>query len=205
MALIRSTGRRKSNDPRRHTGLWIVVARPDQLSDLHLLRVHLLQTADETRLAVVWRVQWVSRGPVRRDVWLPADDLPVVGLAAEQIPECGLVLARRRASVGDDVRMESQSALRSVPLVELCLHRRRLRPDFRRLEGTLRGATAAPACHHRRLLPCPAPAICWLRPRHVRVPGAMADLADPRDVPGAGFHVCAARPDRGTRSDPRVR
>ena len=68
-----------------------------------------------------------------------------------------------------------------------------------RVESALRGAAQTCARDHGHLFLRPAPAICRLHPDNVRIPLAMADIADPGDVPGTGVHVCAAGADRGAR------
>jgi hypothetical protein len=52
-AAIRTTNRSKSHDRRQHAGLWVVVAGHHQFGGFHLLCLHLLQAADQTRLALV--------------------------------------------------------------------------------------------------------------------------------------------------------
>src|SRR5690349_4307281 len=123
-----------NNDPRRRVWVWIVVARYHQLGDLHFLRLHVLQAADEPRLALVRGVQRVPGRAVHRNVWLPADNLSALWLVADQIPRRGLVLARCGAPVGDAVRLEGQPTCRTLPPVELRLHRWGVRPDLRWLE-----------------------------------------------------------------------
>src|SRR5262249_51692680 len=72
-------------------------------------------------------------------------------------------------------------------------------------ENALRRSTRAPAGHHWCLRPRSAPAIRRVRACDVRLPVAVADAADARNVPGAGVHVCAARSNRGGRGASRVR
>src|SRR6516164_7454960 len=152
-----------------------MVAGDHQFSDLYLLRLQLLQAADEAGLALVQCLQRIPGGIVHRDVRLPADDLSAIGLAAKPIPGCGLVLARRGPLARNDVRLEGQSPFRTVPPTELRVHRRRLHSDLRRVEGALPSAASADARCHRHLLLYPAPAISRVHPGDVRLPAAMAD------------------------------
>src|SRR6516162_171433 len=173
-----------------------MVACDYQFGDLHLFRIHLLQAADEARLAFVQRLQRISGRIVHRDVWLSADDLSAIGLAAEQLSERRLVLPRCGAPLGDDVGLEDQSALRALPSAELRLHRRGVHSDLRWMEGAVPGAAASDTRRHRHLLLYPASAISRIHPGDVWVPAAMADPADSRNVPCAGLYVSAARPHR---------
>src|SRR6516165_10893783 len=182
-----------------------MVAGDHQFSDLYLLRLQLLQAADEAGLALVQRLQRILGGAVHRDVRLSADDISAIGMATEQLPRCRLVLPRCRPPFRDDVRLEGQSALWPLPPAELRLYWRRVHPDFGRLEGALPGSAASDARRHRHLLLYPPSAISRVHPGDVRLPAAMADPAYPRNVSGALLHVCAARPYRGARDPGRVR
>lgn len=66
--------------------LWVLVSGHRQLGDLHRIRLHLFQAAYRARLAFLWRLQCLLGRPVRRNVWLSADDLRLVRLAAESLP-----------------------------------------------------------------------------------------------------------------------
>src|SRR5512133_921201 len=74
---------------RRRPRLRIVDARPLQFGHLLDVRLQLLQATDRPRLANLWRIRRVHRRAVCGNVWLPADLLLVVGLAADPVPEPG--------------------------------------------------------------------------------------------------------------------
>jgi hypothetical protein len=52
---------------------------------------------------------------------------------------------------------------------------------------------------HRTLCVHPSSAVCGFYHHHDRLPDAVADPADPGNVPNFGDHVCTTRPPRGTR------
>src|SRR5262245_50839124 len=83
---------RKTTDDRRSSGLWALVAGDHQLGGLHLLRLQLLQAADQARLALLRRLQRLPRRAVHRDVRFSVDDLSPLRMAAEP-------LSRRRLAV----------------------------------------------------------------------------------------------------------
>src|SRR5262249_43879331 len=82
----------ESDHERQRPRLRPLVAGYHQLGRIHLLRLQLLQAADETRMALVRRLQRLHRRAVRRNVWLPADHLSSLRLAAESLPRRELVL-----------------------------------------------------------------------------------------------------------------
>src|ERR1017187_4625023 len=86
--------------------LWPVGPRPGQFVCLYPVRLQLLQAADDAGLALVQRIQRVSRLLVCGDVRLSADHLFLLGVAAKPLSERRLVFPQRRPSAGNDVRLE---------------------------------------------------------------------------------------------------
>src|SRR6516164_3476327 len=113
-----------------------------QLRGLHPVRVQLLQAADGPGLALVRRLQRVPGRAVRRDVWLSAEHLFPLGLAAIPVSGRRLVLARRRTPAQNDVRLEDQPALWAVSYFEFRADRRRVRVDRRGLSSQSLGRIA---------------------------------------------------------------
>jgi hypothetical protein len=85
------------------------------------------------------------------------------------------------------------------PPPELRVDRRRLPPYLRRVEDPLWRAAGRPHRDRGRLRLCPPPAVRRLRAGPARVPGAVADVADPGHVPPSRGHVWPARTDGGAR------
>src|SRR3546814_531643 len=168
---------------RKRSRLRTLAPGRDQLRDLYFVRLQLLQAALGPRLALLRRVQRLSRGVVHGDVRLSADDLPPFGLAAEPLSEGRLAVARRRAPPRDAVRLGGEPAFWTVSPPELRLHRRWVHFDLGRVEGALRSAASAFFSHQRSLRPCAPPTVCRLRSRPVWIPAAVADSADAGDVP----------------------
>src|SRR6476660_8647888 len=110
-------------------------------------------------------------------------------MAAEPISQRGLALARRRASAGDAVRLEGQSSFRSVPYLEQRADRCRFPRDIGGLARALRGPTQGRARNHWALRLRAPPAIRRLHSRDVRLPVAVADIADAGDVPRVAVDV----------------
>src|SRR5262249_36549814 len=160
-------------------------SRARQFGRLHPVRIHVLQTANEPRLAFVRRIQRISRRPIHRNVWFSTYHLFPVGMAPEPLSKYRLVLARRRPSFGDDVRLENEPTCGTLPYSELCFHRRRLHPDLGGLARALRRPTTPAARNERTLCPCSASAVHRVHSDHVRLPAAVADPAHARDVPRA--------------------
>src|SRR6516164_8826524 len=75
---------------RRNARLRLMEPCHCQLGRLHLLCLYFLQAADPARLAFVQRFQRVPGRVVCGDVWIPADDLLPVGMAAVTISQRGL-------------------------------------------------------------------------------------------------------------------
>ena len=57
-----------------------------KLGDLYYFCVQFCQTTNQNRLAQLWRVLGLYGGAVYRDVWLSADHLSFVRLAAKKYP-----------------------------------------------------------------------------------------------------------------------
>src|SRR5574337_1068868 len=133
---------RRTTNERALARLRPVVPGPHQLGRVHLLRRQLLQAAHRARLAQPRHVLGVHRGPVRRDVRLPADHLSALRLAGQALSRRGLPLPRSRPPAGDDVRLARQPPLRPLPPSLHHLHRGRLLAAGRGLEGAVRGPEA---------------------------------------------------------------
>src|SRR6266545_6115261 len=66
---------------RSDAGLRALVAGHYQFTGVHHLRFQFRKATVAARLALVWRVLRVPDRALHRDVWIPVDDLSVVGLA----------------------------------------------------------------------------------------------------------------------------
>src|SRR3972149_538632 len=129
MAIVATT--RRGDAPTRHTcinlnreklldgnecsRLRFVVACHHKLGRLHLLRLQLLQAADDARLALVRRLQRISCRSLRRDVRFSSHDLFPIGLAPESLSWHRLVLSRCRAPPRGVGRLEGKPALWPLP------------------------------------------------------------------------------------------
>src|SRR5665811_2102284 len=135
-AMVSQAMKGKRHD--RLTRLWSVGSRTHQFVRLYPVRLQLLQAADDARLAIVQRVQRVSRRIVCGNVRISAYHLFPLWMAPKPLSERRLVFPRRRPSPGDDVRLENESARRAVPYSQLRVHHCRILLDFRSLEDPLR-------------------------------------------------------------------
>src|SRR5262249_19025175 len=117
----------------------------------------------------------------------------------EPISKYRLVLARCGTFVGDDVRLENQSACGSIPHPQLLVHRRRFHPNLDGVEGTLRRTTTTHVSELGSLqLRSPSP-VCRIYHGDVWISAAVANNLDACHVSRADRHVHQAFPDRGTR------
>src|ERR1035437_4766858 len=110
----KKTAKKSKNEPLGRPRLWPMVAGDHQLAGVHHLRLQLCQTPIAARLAFIRRVLGVSSSALYRDVWFPADNLPVFRLAVAAISGCGFLFARCRTPAGSDVRLEEQPAFRTI-------------------------------------------------------------------------------------------
>src|SRR6516165_1354855 len=188
-----------------HARLRPMGPRHRQLRCLQPVRLQLLQAAHRPRLALVRRVQRIPGRAVRGDVRLSAEHLFPLGLAAVAVSRRRLVLARRRTSARDDIRLEEETALWAVSYFEFRADRRRFRVDRRGLARALRCPATPYPRNHWAIQPHPSPAIRGLHPGDARLPRAVADAADAGDVSRAGVDVRAAGAPGGARRASGVR
>ena len=69
----------------RNNGFWIVAACFYQLLDILISHLQLFSAQDKMGLADVWCLFGLCDCLIHRDVWVPLDDLPSIGLAREPI------------------------------------------------------------------------------------------------------------------------
>ncbi len=196
---------RNHHDARERTRLRTLDTGCLQLPDFHHLRVQFRQAAEPARLAFVRRVRRFPGGALRRDVRLSVDDLPVVGLAGDEIPRYRFPLARRWPLARSDVRLANQSAFRALSLAQHGIYRRWILASVGRLVGSLCQSTRRYAGTDRTLRAYSTPSVRCLCPDHVRVLVAMADTGDARDVPDSLLHVLPTFAHRGARIGAAVR
>ena len=137
--------RRTGMDTEQHARVRALDAGRHQLGRLHHVRVQLLQAEDEDRLAHARHLLGVHRRAVRRDVRLPADDLPAVRMARAPGARDRSARARLRASLVLAARIQGRSALEPDPHREQPLHPRRVRSAVRLVARSVRGPASGQA------------------------------------------------------------
>src|SRR3546814_714776 len=74
---------KEKRDDRKRSGLWPLGPGCPQLCNLHSVRLQLFQATDHAGLALLRRVQRLSRRAIHRDVRVPVDHLPALRMAPE--------------------------------------------------------------------------------------------------------------------------
>src|SRR3990172_1795915 len=140
-----------NNGSRFRSGLRALVAGDHQLAGVHHLRLQLCQTSIVARLALLWRVFGLSGCAVYRNVWLSADDLPVVGVAVNALSRHRLDVARLVPPARNDFRLEDKSSSGTLSYHQQHSDRRGLLAACLGVEGAICGAARSQACDRRTL------------------------------------------------------